>query len=186
MDNALLHRQAQRSAVTDPLTGVGNLRMLTTTLAREVERARHFGRSVALLILDIDHFREINDSHGHAAGDAILAAVAARVVGSVREVDRVARYGGEEFAVVCPGAGRRAGLRDGAERVERRPGRAVRRRRAPRCRSGSASASASWPRQATTSTELLRAADAAVAQAKGTRTRPCAGGAGPVRLVSGP
>ena len=102
MDNALLHRRAQRSAVTDPLTGVGNLRMLTTTLAREVDRARHFQRSVALLILDIDHFREINDVHGHAAGDAILAAVAARVVGSVREVDRVARYGGEEFAVVCP------------------------------------------------------------------------------------
>ena len=64
--------------MTDPLTGVGNLRMLTTTLAREVERARHFQRDVALLILDIDHFREINDIHGHAAGDAILAAVAAR------------------------------------------------------------------------------------------------------------
>ena len=141
MDNALLHRQAQRSAVTDPLTGVGNLRMLTTTLAREVERARHFGRSVALLVIDIDHFREINDRHGHTAGDAILAAVAARIVGSVREVDRVARYGGEEFAVVGPGAGPRAGLRDGAERVERRPGRAVRRPRAPRWRSGSVSAS---------------------------------------------
>ena len=69
MDNALLHRQAQRSAVTDPLTGVGNLRMLTTTLAREVERARHFGRSAALLVIDIDHFREINDPpRAHAPG----------------------------------------------------------------------------------------------------------------------
>jgi len=165
MDNALLHRQAQRSAVTDPLTGVGNLRMLTTTLAREVERARHFGRSAALLVIDIDHFREINERHGYAAGDAILAAVAARIVDSVREVDRVARYGGEEFAVVAPeldpeqayamalsvwSAVRDTPFEaDGAE-VEVRISVGV----------------ASWPRQATSSTELLRAADAAVAQAK--------------------
>ena len=166
MDNALLHRQAQRSAVTDPLTGVGNLRMLTTTLAREVDRARHFQRSVALLILDIDHFREINDIHGHAAGDAILAAVAARVVGSVREVDRVARYGGEELAVVCPeldpGQAHALALRVwsavrdepfdvGGTLVEVRVSVGV----------------ASWPRQGATSAELLRAADAAVSRAKG-------------------
>ena len=166
MDNALLHRQAQRSAVTDPLTGVGNLRMLTTTLAREVERARLFHRDVALLILDIDHFREINDIHGHAAGDAILAAVAARVVGSVRTVDRVARYGGEEFAVVCPeldpadahalalrvwGAVRDEPFDVGGTPVEVRLSVGV----------------ASWPRQAATSAELLRAADAAVSRAKG-------------------
>ena len=155
MDNALLHRQAQRSAVTDPLTGVGNLRMLTTTLAREVDRARHFQRDVALLILDIDHFREINDIHGHAAGDAILAAVAARVVGSVRAVDRVARYGGEEFAVVCPeldpadahalalrvwSAVRDEPFDVGGTPVEVRLSVGV----------------ASWPRQAATSAELLR------------------------------
>jgi diguanylate cyclase (GGDEF)-like protein len=166
MDNALLHRQAQRSAVTDPLTGVGNLRMLTTTLAREVDRARLFQRDVALLILDIDHFRELNDVHGHAAGDAILAAVAARVVGSVRAVDRVARYGGEEFAVVCPeldpadahalalrvwGAVRDEPFDVGGTPVEVRVSVGV----------------ASWPRQAATSAELLRAADAAVSRAKG-------------------
>jgi diguanylate cyclase (GGDEF)-like protein len=165
MDNALLHRQAQRSAVTDPLTGVGNLRMLTTTLAREVERARHFGRSAALLVIDIDHFREINERQGHTAGDAILAAVAARIVGSVREVDRVARYGGEEFAVVAPeldpeqayamalsvwSAVRDAPFEADGAMVEVRVSVGV----------------ASWPRQATTSAELLRAADAAVAQAK--------------------
>jgi two-component system, cell cycle response regulator len=165
MDNALLHRQAQRTALTDPLTGVGNLRMLTTTLAREVERARHFGRSAALLVIDIDHFREINEHHGHTAGDAILAAVAARIVGSVREVDRVARYGGEEFAVVAPeldpeqayamalsvwSAVRDEPFEADGAMVEVRVSVGV----------------ASWPRQATTSAELLRAADAAVAQAK--------------------
>jgi diguanylate cyclase (GGDEF)-like protein len=165
MDNALLHRQSQRSAVTDPLTGVGNLRMLTTTLAREVERAQHFGRSTALLILDIDHFREINDLHGHTAGDAILAGVAARIVGSVRAVDRVARYGGEEFAVVCPeldpgqayamalsvwSAVRDAPFQVDDTSVDVRVSVGV----------------ASWPSQASTSTELLRAADAALAQAK--------------------
>jgi diguanylate cyclase (GGDEF)-like protein len=165
MDNALLHRQAQRSAVTDPLTGVGNLRMLTTTLAREVDRARHFGRSVAVLILDIDHFREINDSHGHTAGDAILAGVAARVVDSVREVDRVARYGGEEFAVVCPELDA-----DQAYAMALSVWSAVRDK--PFDAEGASVdvrvsvGVASWPRQATTSTELLRAADAAMAQAK--------------------
>ncbi len=165
MDNALLHRQAQRSAVTDPLTGVGNLRMLTTTLAREVERARHFGRSAALLVIDIDHFREINERHGHTAGDAILAAVAARIVSSVRGVDRVARYGGEEFAVVAPELDP-----EQAYAMALSVWSAV--RDAPFEADGAmvkvhvSVGVASWPRQATTSTELLRAADAAVTQAK--------------------
>jgi len=73
MDNALLHRKAQRRSVFDPLTGVGNLRMLTTTLRAEVERARHFNRCCSLMILDIDHFRDINSLYGHAAGDQVLA-----------------------------------------------------------------------------------------------------------------
>jgi len=165
MDNALLHRQAQRMSVIDPLTGVGNLRMLTGTLAGEVERARHFGRSVSLLILDLDHFRVLNDSYGHAAGDAILAAVAARVSASVRSVDRVARYGGEEFAVVCPEldvASARALAEHLWTAVREEPfdigGTPV----TVRISVGVAS----WPEQARTSTELLRAADAAMAQAK--------------------
>ena len=166
MDNAMLHRRAQRLSVFDPLTGVGNLRMLTTTLAAEVERARLFQRSCALMILDIDHFSRIIAAHGHAAGDQILAAVAARVTASVRTVDRVARYGGEEFAVVCPELDPGAAVL-AAERVWR----AVRDQ--PFVVKGSqvevriSIGVASWPSQAGTSTELLRAADSAMADAKG-------------------
>jgi diguanylate cyclase (GGDEF)-like protein len=165
IDNAMLHRQAQRMSVIDPLTGVGNLRMLTTTLAREVDRAQHFGRSVSLLLLDIDHFKNLNDTHGHGAGDAILHGMAQRVAASIRSVDTVARYGGEEFAVVCPELGPEEayGLASHLHEAIRGAGFPV--------EDGVVDVRvsigvASWPQQATTSTELMRAADAALSQAK--------------------
>ncbi len=163
--NAMLHREAQRLAVNDPLTGVGNLRQLTNTLAREVERARHFGRSMSLLILDIDHFKVINERHGHGAGDAVLHAIASRIVASVRPVDTVARYGGEEFAVICPELPPDEAVEFGGHVWD-----AI--RRTPFvfgdiCVDVRVSVGvASWPEQALTSTELLRAADAAVSEAK--------------------
>ena len=109
----LLHREAQRLSVTDPLTGAGNLRHMTTTLAREVERATRFERPLALLLLDLDHFKRVNDTFGHTVGDAVLRELARRLHEAVREVDTVARYGGEEFVIICPetdaeGAGRLA------------------------------------------------------------------------------
>ena len=102
VDNVMLHREAQRLSVTDPLTGAGNLRHMTTTLAREVERATRFGRPLSLLLLDLDHFKNVNDTYGHTVGDAVLRELARRLAGCVREVDIVARYGGEEFVVVTP------------------------------------------------------------------------------------
>jgi two-component system, cell cycle response regulator len=102
VDNVLLHREAQRLSVTDPLTGAGNLRHMTTTLAREVERAGRFGRPLSLLLLDLDHFKRVNDTFGHTAGDGVLTELARRLAACVREVDTVARYGGEEFVVVTP------------------------------------------------------------------------------------
>ncbi len=166
IDNALLHRKAQRLSVVDPLTGVGNLRMLTTTLAAEVERARRFDRCCSLMILDIDHFRDINSLYGHAAGDQVLAGVAARITASVRSVDRVARYGGEEFAVVCPELEPSAAVA-AAERVwhavRDQPFEVVGASVVVRVSIGVAS----WPQQAGTSIALLRAADSAVARAKG-------------------
>jgi GGDEF domain-containing protein len=96
VDNVLLHREAQRLSVTDPLTGAGNLRHMTTTLAREVERATRFDRPLALLLLDLDHFKRVNDTYGHTVGDAVLRELSRRMAACVREVDTVARYGGEE------------------------------------------------------------------------------------------
>jgi two-component system, cell cycle response regulator len=102
VDNVLLHREAQRLSVTDPLTGAGNLRHMTTTLAREVERASRFQRPLSVLLLDLDHFKRVNDTYGHTVGDAVLRELARRLASCVREVDTVARYGGEEFVVVTP------------------------------------------------------------------------------------
>ena len=102
IDNVLLHQEAQRLSVTDGLTGLGNYRFFQQTLAREVDRAARFGRPLALLMLDLDRFKRVNDEHGHQVGDAVLVQVADRVREEVREVDVVARYGGEEFVVVLP------------------------------------------------------------------------------------
>jgi diguanylate cyclase (GGDEF)-like protein len=96
--------QAQRLAVTDPLTGVANRRAFLDTLEREYARAQRDQSSMAVVMLDLDHFKNTNDSHGHAAGDAVLCHAAAVLGGVVREVDSVGRLGGEEFAILLPGA----------------------------------------------------------------------------------
>ena len=102
VDNVRVHEEAQRLSLTDPLTGLSNYRYLRESLRREVERASRFGRTLALLVLDLDHFKEINDANGHAAGDAVLAEFARRLRAEIREVDFAFRQGGEEFVVLLP------------------------------------------------------------------------------------
>jgi two-component system, cell cycle response regulator len=102
MDNVQLHQEAQRLSTTDGLTGLWNFRYLSSSLGREIERANRFERPLAVLMLDIDHFKQVNDQHGHARGDAVLRELAQRVQEQIREVDTFARYGGEEFVVVLP------------------------------------------------------------------------------------
>jgi diguanylate cyclase (GGDEF)-like protein len=102
VDNVLLHREAQRLSITDPLTGLWNFRYLSMSLAREIERASRFGRPLAVLMLDLDHFKQVNDAWGHGRGDAVLRELASRVSEQIREVDTFARYGGEEFVLVLP------------------------------------------------------------------------------------
>lgn len=89
-------------SLRDPLTGLGNRRLLRSTLERSIETVARSGESVLLLLLDIDHFKSINDAHGHLVGDQVLQAIADCLLACVRPMDCVARYGGEEFAVVLP------------------------------------------------------------------------------------
>ncbi len=86
----------------DDLTGLANRRYLGAVLAREFERARRYGRPLSCAIVDIDHFKRVNDVFGHQAGDRVLQAVARRVASMVRVSDTVARYGGDEFMLVLP------------------------------------------------------------------------------------
>ncbi len=102
----LLELQAmlREQAIRDPLTGLYNRRYLDETLPREVARARRAGAPIGVLLADLDHFKRINDTYGHAAGDAALQAVAVVLRSCIRAEDIACRYGGEEFLLVLPGA----------------------------------------------------------------------------------
>jgi diguanylate cyclase (GGDEF)-like protein len=103
----------------DALSGLVNRRSFEMALAREVDRVARAGESALLLILDIDHFKAVNDSHGHAAGDIVIRTVADAVAQTVRPMDLVARIGGEEFAVILPNCAAHVGAAV-AERIRER------------------------------------------------------------------
>lgn len=102
VDNARLFGEVQRLAITDALTLVANRRQVLVLAEREVERFRRSLRPLSVMMIDVDHFKDINDQHGHDAGDAVLREIAQRGVRGTRQVDIVGRYGGEEFVVVMP------------------------------------------------------------------------------------
>jgi diguanylate cyclase (GGDEF)-like protein len=102
VDNVRMHEEAQRLSLTDPLTGLWNYRSLKESLHREVERATRYHHPLAVLTLDLDRFKDINDAYGHPAGDAVLAEFALRLRSAIREVDLAFRHGGEEFVMLLP------------------------------------------------------------------------------------
>jgi diguanylate cyclase (GGDEF)-like protein len=97
-----LYERVRNLSLTDPLTSLYNRRYLMERLGEEVDRCSRYGRSLSLIMADIDHFKKYNDTHGHQRGDELLRAVADRFRSLVRKFDFIARYGGEEFTVVMP------------------------------------------------------------------------------------
>lgn len=96
------NRRLMALATTDPLTRVLNRRALADRLAIEMDRARRYASELAVLLIDLDFFKRVNDTAGHLVGDEVLRQLAARIQAAVRTVDIVARYGGEEFVVILP------------------------------------------------------------------------------------
>lgn len=100
--NAALMNEMARAALTDALTGLRNRKSFLAEAERETKLAGRHGRKLSVAILDLDHFKAINDLHGHSAGDAVLIRLARRIVESARRTDVVCRWGGEEFAILMP------------------------------------------------------------------------------------
>jgi diguanylate cyclase (GGDEF)-like protein len=103
MENVELHETTARRSVTDELTGLSNRRAFDAALTAEIERAKRFGTELSLVLIDLDDFKQVNDTYGHPQGDVVLREVARVLRESSREVDHPARYGGEELAAVLPG-----------------------------------------------------------------------------------
>jgi diguanylate cyclase (GGDEF)-like protein len=167
IENARLHETVERQAVTDELTGLANVRALHTILDREIERSRRFGTPLALVMLDLDHFKLINDEYGHQQGDEVLELVADVLRDFSRDIDAPARYGGEELAIVLPQTDS-----DGAEQLADRVREAVERLEVPRVdgngtlRLQASFGVAALPDSASDRETLIAAADAALYRAK--------------------
>src|SRR6267378_3199046 len=104
-------QKLQEQAISDPLTGLYNRRYLNEFLPRELVRCRRSAAPLAVMLIDLDHFKRVNDSFGHEAGDVVLKAIAALLKGKVRGSDIACRYGGEEFALILPETGLDAAVR---------------------------------------------------------------------------
>jgi diguanylate cyclase (GGDEF)-like protein len=118
VENAVNRARLRRSGFTDVLTGWHNRRYLQITMKQELARARRDGTSLTCLMIDIDRFKAVNDTYGHAAGDEVLVEIAQRIESEVRASDVAARYGGEEFVVLLPNTDADSGVLL-AERIRR-------------------------------------------------------------------
>ena len=170
VNHARLFQQMQHQALTDGLTGCFNRRFFEIQLERDLHLATRMRQPVSLILLDIDHFKRVNDTHGHGAGDAALRVLADALREEVRGVDTAARYGGEEFAVILPQAGPEGALVV-AERLRSR----VERTEVPGVGCITASLGvATFPADASSRELLVTSADRALYQAKRTgRNRVC-------------
>lgn len=113
IENALVQEQLRLLSLLDPLTKVKNRRGFHLSLETEISRASRSREPMCLLFVDLDHFKSINDTHGHPAGDRVLQVVAQFLRGTLRKVDHVCRYGGEEFALVLPNCTRELAMEIG-------------------------------------------------------------------------
>ena len=181
INNSMLFEQTQEDSLTDPLTGLPNTRFLFMHLTRELSRAERLKSEVSLMVMDLDNFKEINDSHGHHVGDRALCEVARVLRTAIRPYDICVRYAGDEFIVVLSGCGadeaeqKRAELQQGIDEVffEARAGKRV--------QLGISVGAAVFPQDGESYESLLATADSRMYQDKANRKRR--GGRGPETLA---
>ncbi len=172
INNSMLFEQTQEDSLTDPLTGLPNTRFLFMHLTRELARAERLKQDVALLVMDLDNFKSINDSHGHHVGDRALCEVARVLRTAIRPYDICVRYAGDEFIVVLSGCSaeeaesKRAELQQSIDDVyfEARPGKRV--------ELGISVGAAVFPQDGESYEALLATADSRMYQDKSLRKRP--------------
>jgi diguanylate cyclase (GGDEF)-like protein/putative nucleotidyltransferase with HDIG domain len=172
INNSMLFEQTKEDSLTDPLTGLPNTRFLFMHLTRELARAERLKSEVSLLVMDLDNFKSINDSHGHHVGDRALCEVARVLRTAIRPYDICVRYAGDEFMVVLSGCSvdeaeqKRAELQRGIDEVyfEARPGKRV--------QLGISVGAAVFPHDAESYESLLATADSRMYQDKSRRKRP--------------
>jgi diguanylate cyclase (GGDEF)-like protein len=160
LENARLHERVEQLATHDGLTGLANRRVFDEELAADVRRVHRGGAPFSLVVFDVDHFKSVNDEHGHQAGDEVLRRVAAALADATRDTDLAARYGGEEFVVLLRGCDRHHALA-AADKL----------RRAAVLLDGPVPVTvsagvASFPDQAANASALVEAADHALYEAK--------------------
>lgn len=102
LENARLYEETRRLSITDPLTGIGNRRHFIELAQREFQRSHRYQRPLSLIMMDLDHFKVVNDTYGHLVGDKVLRAIAKLCERNLRESDIIGRYGGEEFLILLP------------------------------------------------------------------------------------
>ena len=169
-----LYEQAEKMATTDGLTGLLNRRTFNSQLQGRLREAQRYGRPLSLLLLDVDHFKKVNDTHGHPAGDAVLRSVARLLAKEARETDIVARYGGEEMALILPETEAR-GAHAIAERIRKAVGAEPHASEQGSLRVTVSLGLSTWPSGGETAEALVKAADDALYRAKqGGRNRVCA------------
>ena len=151
-----LRNELREQAIRDPLTGLFNRRFMEESMNNELARARRGNSSLGVIMLDMDKFKQLNDTHGHQAGDAMLRAVARLLLENTRAGDVACRFGGDEFLILMPGASLEAATRKARDLRQQLKGEAL------ECSTGVAA----FPEHGKSGAELLRSVDAALYRAK--------------------